>query len=57
MKSCENCHHFAYDCHLDGELYYFCELLEKNEKDIKPCVFYNDDEDFEREKLTFENDF
>lgn len=56
MKSCENCHHFAYDCHLDGELYYFCELLEKNEKDIKPCVFYNDDEDFEREKLTFEND-
>lgn len=56
MKPCEKCNHFAYDCNIDGSLFYFCDLIKKNEKDLNKCLLYNDDEDFEREKLTFEND-
>lgn len=39
-NECENCNHFEYDCHLNGDLYYFCSLLELPQTECKPCLFH-----------------
>ena len=39
-STCENCKHFEYDIHLDGDQFFFCNIQEINQKQCKPCIFH-----------------